>query len=136
MKWVAIGLVALVVMAGGVVGLRYRTHTAGGDSGTVQGTVTSLAIVPFYNATGDASLNSMGSVIADALNSDIGHSAHLRMVSPDRLQQVLHDLGVSPESPLDVSTLTSYRRVYARRHHRLRQVRTFRPADAHQRDRA
>ncbi len=27
------------------------------------------------------------------------------MVSPDRLQQVLHDLGVSPESPLDVSTL-------------------------------
>ena len=105
MKWVAIGLVALVVIAGAVVGLRYRTHTAGGDSGTVQGTVTSLAIVPFYNATGDASLNSMGSVIADALNSDIGHSAHLRMVSPDRLQQVLHDLGVSPESPLDVSTL-------------------------------
>ncbi len=105
MKWVALGLVALVVIAGGIVGLRYRSHTAGGDTGSVQGAVTSLAIVPFYNATGDASLNSMGSVIADALNSDIGHSAHLRMVSPDRLQQVLHDLGVSPESPLDVSTL-------------------------------
>ena len=27
------------------------------------------------------------------------------MVSPDRLQQVLHDLGVSPQSPLDLSTL-------------------------------
>jgi tetratricopeptide (TPR) repeat protein len=105
MKWLAIGLVALLVIAAGIVGFRYRSHAAGGDSGTVQGAVTSLAIVPFYNATGDATLNSMGPMIADALTSDIGHSAHLRMVSPDRLQQVLHDLGVSPESPLDVSTL-------------------------------
>jgi tetratricopeptide (TPR) repeat protein len=105
MKWLAIGLVALLVIAAGIVGFRYRSHVAGGDSGTVQGAVTSLAIVPFYNATGDTTLNSMGPMIADALTSDIGHSAHLRMVSPDRLQQVLHDLGVSPESPLDVSTL-------------------------------
>ncbi len=104
-KWLAIGGVALLLAVAAVIGVRYRTGAAGGGSGTVQGAVTSLAIVPFYNATGDPSLNSMGSVIADALNSDIGHSAHLRMVSPDRLQQVLHDLGVSPESPLDVSTL-------------------------------
>ena len=104
MKWLAIGCAAVVLAVGAVVGWRYRTHTAGGDASAVQGPVTSLAIVPFYNATGDPSLNSMGSMIADALSSDIGHSAHLHMVSSDRLQQVLHDLGVSSQSPLDLST--------------------------------
>ena len=104
MKWIAIGAVALVLVAGGIVGWRYRNGGGAGSSAT-QGPVTSLAIIPFYNATGDGNLNSMGSVIADALNSDIGHSAHLRMVSGGRLQQVLHDLGVSSQSPLDLSTL-------------------------------
>ena len=71
----------------------------------MQGPVTSLAILPFYNASGDSSLNWMGSSIAETLNSDIGQSAHLRMVSPDRLQQVLSDLRVSPQSQLDLQTV-------------------------------
>ncbi len=104
-KWIAIGAVALVLVAGGVIGWQYRSHGTSGGSTAVQGPVTSLAIIPFYNASGDSNLNWMGASIAEALNSDIGHSAHLRMVSPDRLQQVLHDLGVSSQSPLDLSTL-------------------------------
>ena len=104
-KWMAIAGLALVVVLGTVVGVRYRSHNGTGEAAAVQGPVTSLAIIPFYNATGDANLNWMGSSIADALTSDIGHSAHLRTVSPDRLQQVLHDLGVSSQSPLDLSTL-------------------------------
>jgi serine/threonine protein kinase len=124
MKWVAIGLVALVVIAGAVVGLRYRTHTAGGDSGTVQGTVTSLAIVPFYNATGDASLNSMG-------YRSLRPPAHgFARPSPAGIARSRCVARVAPRCVHPAS----YRRVYARRHHRLRQVRTFRPADAHQRD--
>jgi serine/threonine protein kinase/tetratricopeptide (TPR) repeat protein len=105
MKWLAIGCAAVVLAVGAVVGWRYKTHTAGGDASAVQGPVTSLAIVPFYNATADPSLNWMGASIAEALTSDIGHSAHLHMVSPDRLGQVLQDLGVSPLSPLDLSTV-------------------------------
>ena len=75
------------------------------SSAAVQGPVTSVAIIPFYNGTGDPSLNWMGASLAETLSSDIGQSAHLRSVSPARLQQVLSDLHISPESQLDISTL-------------------------------
>jgi len=103
-KWLAIGIAAVVLGIGAVVGLRSRAHPPA-EPQAVQGPVTSLAILPFYNASGDPALNWMGSSIAAALNSDIGQSAHLRMVSPDRLQQVLSDLRVSPQSELDLQTV-------------------------------
>ena len=134
-KWLAIGSwlwCHVGASSGGVTTRASRRRWLG----TVQGTVTSLAIVPFYNATGDREPELDGISIADALNSDIGHSAHLHMVSSDRLQQVLHDLGVSPQSSARPLHPAAHCRVYARRHDRLRQVRDVRPADAHQRDRA
>ena len=67
--------------------------------------MTSLAILPFYNASGDSSLNWMGSSIAETLNTDVGQSKHLRLVSADRLQQVLSDLRVSPQSQIDMQTV-------------------------------
>ncbi len=103
-KWVAVAAAAVVLVAGAVVGVRYATHPGPGRS-VVQGPVISLAIVPFYNASGDASLNWMGASIAETLSTDLGESAHLRMVSADRLQQVLQDLRVSSQSQLDLSTL-------------------------------
>lgn len=103
-KWLAVGIAAVVVATGAVVGVRYGTHLATGTQ-AVQGPVTSLAILPFYNASGDTSLAWMGASIAEALNTDMGQSTHLRMVSPDRLQQVLNDLRVSPQSPLDLQTV-------------------------------
>jgi serine/threonine protein kinase/tetratricopeptide (TPR) repeat protein len=103
-KWIAIGLAALVLAGGTGVGIRYLTHR-GTESGALQGPVTSVAIIPFYNGTGDPKLNWMGASLAETLSSDIGQSAHLRSVSPARLQQVLRDLHISPESQLDVSTL-------------------------------
>ncbi len=103
-KWLAIGIAAVVVAVGITVGIRHAKPT-GSSQQTVQGPVTSVAILPFYNASGDSSLAWMGSSIAAALNSDIGQSAHLRMVSPDRLQEVLGDLRVSPQSELDLQTV-------------------------------
>ncbi len=103
-KWLAIGIAAMLLGIGAVIGVRSRAHPAS-ETQAVQGPVTSLAILPFYNASGDSSLTWMGSSIAAALNTDIGQSAHLRMVSPDRLQQVLSDLRVSPQSPLDLQTV-------------------------------
>ncbi len=103
-KWIAIGVAAVLLAVGAFVAVRSRTH-AGPETAAVQGPVTSLAILPFYNASGDSSLNWMGSSIAGALNTDIGQSSHLRMVSADRLQQVLTDLRVSPQSPLDLQTV-------------------------------
>src|SRR6266436_4515137 len=62
---------------------------------------TSLAILPFRNASGDTSLDWLGPSLADMLSTDIGQSAHLRTVSPDRLHQVLSDLRITPGSDID-----------------------------------
>jgi serine/threonine protein kinase/tetratricopeptide (TPR) repeat protein len=104
-KWIAAGVAALAVAIGAVVGVRYFSHSAATATTAQQGPVTSLAIIPFYNASGDASLNWMGSSIAESLSADVGQSSHLRTVSLDRLQQVLSDLRVSPQSQLDLQTV-------------------------------
>ncbi len=104
-KWAALGILAAVLAVGTGLGIRYATHHGSTSSGAAVGPVTSVAIIPFYNGTGDPSLNWMGASLAETLSSDIGQSAHLRSVSPTRLQQVLNDLHISPESQLDISTL-------------------------------
>ncbi|HLK33020.1 MAG TPA: tetratricopeptide repeat protein, partial [Terriglobales bacterium] len=65
----------------------------------------SLAILPFRNASGDGSLAWLGPSLADMLSTDVGQSAHVRTVSPDRLHQVLSDLKVAPDGTLDPTTL-------------------------------
>jgi tetratricopeptide (TPR) repeat protein len=67
--------------------------------------VTSLAVIPFHNDSGDASLDWLSSSLSENLSTDIGQSEHLHLVSPGRLQQVLHDLHISPQSQLDLSEL-------------------------------
>jgi eukaryotic-like serine/threonine-protein kinase len=69
------------------------------------GPVQSLAILPFRNASGDSSLDWLGSSFADMLSTDIGESAQLRTVSPSNLHQILTDLRVSPETQLDPATI-------------------------------
>ncbi len=65
----------------------------------------SLAILPFHNASSDATLDWLGPSLGDMLSTDVGQSAHLRTVSPDRLQQVLHDLRITPGGAIDSATL-------------------------------
>ena len=103
-KWIGVAVGVVVLAVGGLVGRHYLTSTSG-KSAAVQGPTMSLAIVPFYNASGDSGLSWMGASIAEALSSDIGQSPHLRSVSAGRLQQVLQDLGVSSQSQMDLSTL-------------------------------
>ncbi len=97
---------AVLVAIGITVPLVIR-HFSPSHSAAVVAVVpsTSLAIMPFYNASGDASLDWLGSSLAEMLGSDIGQSAQVRMVSQDRLQQVLKDLHLSANSPVDVPTL-------------------------------
>ncbi len=103
-KWIAIGLAVLVLAIAVPTVIHYRSAKRG-QPAAVQGPVMSLAIVPFYNASGDSGMNWMGASIAEALNSDIGQSPHLRSVSAGRLQQVLQDLRVSSQSQMDLDTL-------------------------------
>ncbi len=61
----------------------------------------SLAILPFRNASGDPSVDWLGPSLADMLSTDVGQSAHLRTISPDRLHQVLSDLRITPGTSID-----------------------------------
>ena len=110
-KWLfMIGGGALLVALAAGVSLTWR-HFAGtpttGPASTVAGAPSiSLAIMPFYNASGDASLDWLGGSMAEMLGSDIGGSASGAHGFGDRLQQVLEDLHVSANSQPDPATDT------------------------------
>ena len=69
------------------------------------GPVTSLAILPFRNASGDPNLDWLGSSIAEMLSTDVGQSAQLRTVSQNRLHQIFSDLRISPATVLDPTVI-------------------------------
>src|SRR5437867_7237521 len=86
------GAVLLVV----ILGFLFRDKLARPAAHAPSGPVVSLAILPFRNASGDESVNWIGPSLADMLSTDVGESAHLRTISPDRLHQVLSDLHITP----------------------------------------
>lgn len=104
-KWVAAGVVALALAAGTYFGVRHRIRFINGESQGTPGSVTSLAVIPFHNDSGDPNLDWLSSSLSENLSTDIGQSEHLHLVSPGRLQEVLHDLHISPQSQLDLSEL-------------------------------
>ena len=65
----------------------------------------SLAVMPFQNSSGDDTWDWLGPSLSDMLSTDVGQSSHLRTVPPDRMQQVLHDLRIAPNSPMDSTSL-------------------------------
>ena len=98
--WIA-GIAAVVLLA--AAGIIFRAKLFSGSSGKGARPVAqaSLAILPFRNATSDASLDWLGPSLADMLSTDVGQSASLRTISPDRLHQVLSDLKITPETSID-----------------------------------
>jgi eukaryotic-like serine/threonine-protein kinase len=69
------------------------------------GPALSLAILPFRNASADQSLGWLGSSLAETLSTDVGQSSRLRIVSPERVSQILRDLRISPDTSLDSATV-------------------------------
>jgi len=99
-KWIAPGLAAIVLLLAGVV---FRGKIFGPGIKPTEPAI-SLAILPFRNASGDPSLD-LGTSLAEMLSTDVGQSAYLRTIPPDRLQQALHDLRVAPNSSPDPDTV-------------------------------
>jgi eukaryotic-like serine/threonine-protein kinase len=98
-KWIGAGGLAVALAIGGwAVSGKLTSNTANKPAA---GPEVSLAIVPFRNGSGDAGLDWLGPSLADMLNTDVGHSAHLRTISPDRLHQVLSDLRITPGTTID-----------------------------------
>ena len=77
----------------------------------------SLAVLPFRNASGDATLDSLGSSVSEILRTELGQSDRVRTTPSDRLNQVLHDLRIAPNATLApaelarVADLSSAKRV-------------------------
>jgi eukaryotic-like serine/threonine-protein kinase len=104
-KWIAAAL-ALALGLGGwalVTKLRHKTETTATTAPAAPD--VSLAILPFRNGSGDSRMDWLGSSLADMLTTDVGQSAHLRTISPDRLHQVLSDLRVTPDTTIDPATV-------------------------------
>jgi serine/threonine protein kinase/tetratricopeptide (TPR) repeat protein len=100
-KWIAPAVALLLLLT---LGLVFRGKIFAPSTKPAQPAI-SLAILPFRNASGDPKLDWLGTSLAEMLSTDVGQSSHLRMISSDRLHQVLHDLQISPDSTLDPNTL-------------------------------
>jgi serine/threonine protein kinase/tetratricopeptide (TPR) repeat protein len=105
-KPAALGTSAMLLLFG--VGGAYLGRNYIGGTKAPAGPVValnSLAVLPFHNASGDPKLDWLGSSMAEMLSTDIGQSASIRMVSEDRVEQVLKDLRITPQSELDQATV-------------------------------
>ncbi len=98
------GVLTVLVLA--IVGYVFRGPLFAPSAKKVAAAQTlSLAVIPFENKSGDPSWDWLGPSLADMLSTDVGQSAHLRAVSSDRVQQVFHDLRITPSSIVDSTTL-------------------------------
>jgi eukaryotic-like serine/threonine-protein kinase len=98
------GIAAILILAAvGYVfrGSLFSSSAAKGSSGPA----VSLAILPFRNASADQNLNWLGSSLAETLSTDIGQSSQLRIVSPERVSQILRDLRISSDATFDSATV-------------------------------
>src|SRR5207342_3452983 len=96
----------LIVLGVGVFLFRAKLFNHAGNSDSAPATPTvSLAILPFRNASSDASLDWLSPTIADMLATDVGQSASLRTVSPNIVHQIFGDLRISSSTVLDPATI-------------------------------
>ena len=103
------GIAALLILA--AIGLAVKGRFGANDSGpptaAVAAPTVTLAVLPFKNASGDPTLDSLGSSVSQVLSTTLGQSTHVRTVQPDRLNQVLRDLQISPNATLVPTQLAS-----------------------------
>jgi eukaryotic-like serine/threonine-protein kinase len=105
-KWVAVGTLAVAMIGGGwlLKSVVVRSGTGSGAS-AVKGPELSLAILPFHNASGDASIDWLGGELSELLSTAVGQSSHMRTISPDRLHQIFGDLKIAANTDLDPDTI-------------------------------
>jgi len=103
MKWLAPGLAVILFLVVGF--LLWKVIPSAPVRPTPAGPVVSLAILPFRNASGDPSLDWLGPSLSEWLGTDVGQSSSLRMVSSERLRQILQDLRITADTNLDPDTL-------------------------------
>jgi tetratricopeptide (TPR) repeat protein/predicted Ser/Thr protein kinase len=98
-------IAAIVLLALAAIIFRGRLFSKFNEKSLPAAPALSLAILPFRNASGDPSLDWLGSSVAEMLSTDVGQSASLRTVSSERVEQIERDLRVSPDAALDDPTI-------------------------------
>jgi eukaryotic-like serine/threonine-protein kinase len=107
-RWPEIASLVASLIVLGVGAFLFRAklfNHAGNSNSTPAAPTVSLAILPFRNASSDASLDWLGSSVADMLTTDVGQSASLRTVSPNIVHQIFGDLRISSSTVLDPATI-------------------------------
>lgn len=104
-KWIAVGALGLVAIAGGWFLKPLAVRNAPSANGTPKGPEISLAILPFHNRSTDQSIDWLGPSLANMLSTDVGQSARMRIVSSDRVYQILKDLRISSNADIDPDTV-------------------------------
>jgi serine/threonine protein kinase/tetratricopeptide (TPR) repeat protein len=99
-RWAVVAAALLVAVAGAGWALRGRILPARSSKQAPSGPTISLAILPFRNASGDPTLDSLGSSLSEVLRTELGQSSRVRTVPSDRLHQVLQDLRIAPNATL------------------------------------
>jgi eukaryotic-like serine/threonine-protein kinase len=101
-KYFAAGASALLLLAVSGFALRGKLFTgSSAKAGAPAGPEISLAILPFQNSSGDPSLDWLGANLAEMLSSEVGQSARLHIISPDRVHQIISDLKIAPGTSID-----------------------------------
>jgi eukaryotic-like serine/threonine-protein kinase len=103
--WLAGGVVGVLLLVSAVLILRGKFPFGSSAKPSAPGPQVTLAIVPFHNASGDSSLDWLGTSLAELLRTDVGESSTLHPVSPDRLRHILSDLPFTPNTELGPSEL-------------------------------
>jgi serine/threonine protein kinase/tetratricopeptide (TPR) repeat protein len=104
---------AIVVAAVGVgaYALSSNVATPPSSAAAANRPTVSLVVLPFRNATGDPSMNSLGASLSEVLATDLGEAQHIRMIPSQRLQEVLNDLRIDPNanhSPAELARIASF----------------------------
>jgi serine/threonine protein kinase/tetratricopeptide (TPR) repeat protein len=105
----ALAVVLTLILGLNVGGLRNRLiGTAGIEP---SGPTVSLAVLPFRNASGDPTMDSLGRSLSEVLATDLGEASHIRTIPSVRVSEVLRDLRVDPSvnlSPSDLARIADF----------------------------
>jgi tetratricopeptide (TPR) repeat protein/predicted Ser/Thr protein kinase len=104
-KWAIIAASSLLFLLAAGWALRGRLFSPQSPQQASTTPAVSLAILPFRNASGDQTLDWLGSSVAETLSTDVGQSSHLRVVSSERVSQIFRDLRLSSDTSFDPPTI-------------------------------